>query len=783
MESYVLRKNLSNAIDNGNIRWRDFLACFPEDEALSSPAVRSQKTDRSTPGCVMELALALFQYDLSSEADQRISKCLILALVDANMKLIPSDIYTALWKCGVLDEDFLSKLRRVDVDAYIDQSRDLDLTFPALITLYKSYLLRINASTVETPQMLYLRTAVAIHGSSNTIAILTTYDHLSRHRICHASPTLFNAGTRRGQLSSCFVMSFQEDSINGIYEIMKEIAIVSQCGGGIGLDLTLLRSNRELIKSTQRPCKGVFHVLNQLEEEISYVDQGGRRNGAIRVFFELTHPEILEIISCKRHGTNWRTQFKDINIGLWVSDLFMKRVKEGGIWTCFGSKEREKLADVYGADYEELYSDYERRSLGIRTLEAKTVFASIIESLCETGGPSICFKDTANSLSNQSNLGIIRGSNLCVEIYEVSSREETSVCNLACLNLAKCVYLDTDDSYRCDFSAIEKLTSLLVCNLNKVIDENYYLNDKTRRTKLSRPIGIGVAGLQELFHKLMLPMCSVEARKLNRKLFECIYFSALETSCKLSYDSSYSFLKILYDVGFPASLCRRLRFLSGSYKGFEGSPLSRGQTQIELYEELVGRKISRDIPASDWAKLMDKITVFGVRNSLLVALMPTVTTACLMNTTDSFEAPESYVLLKNTLHGMLPLINPELERLLKGKNRFTKDVLDEIVAKGGSVQHLEWLSLEEKNVFKTAFELNPKDYIDLAIDRAPFVDQGQSLSLYIEAPWKVMTKISNLLFYCWENKLKTGIYYLRSKSSFTNDVGDMLRNRVCESCQ
>lgn len=650
----------------------------------------------------------------------------------------------------------------------VEQIKDYDHSYLAINKLIKSYSLKLDGIPIETPQAIYLRTAFQIHDKPDDI--LKTYDHLSEKYIMHASPTLFNSCSNKPQLSSCFLIYLKDDSIEGICDTLKEFSLASKYGGGIGLCLSTLRSDQSIIHSSQNSCKGTEPVLKIYELMAKYVDQGGRRPGALCVYFEMSHPEIDKIIKFKQVRSVSITDnehIKDIFFGLWVPDLFMKRVKENKIWSCFDKEEQETLVNLYGEEYEKKYIELEENEKYVKQFNALDLFNMICVSHAESTGPFICYKDTANNLSNQKNIGVIKSSNLCTEIFEVSSKTESAVCNLCSINLEKCFktdyvnYTDGDGKYiekeikTVDYKLIGYLTKICVENLNKIIDKNYYCTESMKKSNLSsRPIGIGVTGLQGLFYHLELPFTSEDARKINKNIFETIYFFALTVSNHIAKEKSNSYfgkIKRLFN----------LYDYSGAYPNFYGSPLSYGKTHIDMYEEQTGRKIPLFIGNEKWDELKKSIMKYGVANSLLIALMPTVSTCEIVGAIECFEPAYGAIYQKNTLHGNYKVVLPQFRDLLIKKEKWTEEVIDSITKNNGSVQHLDFLTDKEKEIYKIVWEINPSDYISTFIDRAPFVDQSQSMSWFMPEPWKNTQKIGELHFFTWENKLKTGLYYMR----------------------
>lgn len=655
------------------------------------------------------------------------------------------DIFEEYENNSSVSKKIIERMRQFDIKLKDNFEEE---TIVSLKTLQKGgYIIQNDGVSIETPDEMFRRVVCQIH--SDVDKAKRSFELLSKREICHASPTLFNSGTTKPQLSSCFLCSLKEDSIEGISDTRKEMMMISKLGGGIGIDLTNLRSKGRIISSTGKECKGIIPLLSLLENESQYLDNCCKRRGTICVYLELTHPDVIDFINFKKHNrvpefVNKQTQ--NLFSGLWVSDLFMKRCSENEMWSFFAEKERLELSNVFGEEFEKLFEKFEKENLQIKKINSNEILKDILESQCQTGGPFICFKDTANKLSNQINAGIIRSSNLCTEIFEVSNSKETASCNLACLNLEKCI-----EDGKVNFEKISFLVDVLVENLNKVIDENYYCNEMIEKNNLKmRPIGIGVAGFHSFLLELNIPFDSAEARRLNKKLFEVIYFQALTTSCRLSKETC-------------------------PYEKFEGSPLSKGETHVDLFEKHFNPKIKLSISEEKWKELKENVKKFGVKNSLHIALMPTVSTSSILNTSEGFEAIENFVLEKKTRHGNFISINKQFRNLLISKNKLNEDVLTKVI-KEETLQNLDFLSKEEKEVWKTSWEIDPKAVIDLAIGRAPFIDQSQSMSLHFVNPWEEQNRMKSLLFYSWRHGLKTGNYYIRSKPASSKKVS-------CVSCQ
>lgn len=679
---------------------------------------------------------------------------------------------------GVISTDFIEKARNFSsLLNNIDWDADCRLSYAAYKSLSNNYLCKLNDLCVETPQFLYARVAIHIHDNDFTRA-MESYKLLSDKSIIHASPTLFNSGARRPQLASCFLVDLEDDSLESIGKMWLECLIISAYGGGIGLCLSNIRSKYSLIHSSQKPCKGVRQVMNLLETMALYVDQGGRRPGAISVYFEMTHPEIDEIIGYKRQRSALSSdaQIHDLFFAVWVPDLFMKRVQEDGVWSMFDEGYHASLTSLYGDEYEAKYIELETAGNYVRQTSAKELFNSLLHAQVETGGPNVLFKDTANKLSGQKHVGMIRSSNLCTEILEVSSSKQTAVCNLANINLEKCITSDGT----VDYERIAYLTRVLVRNLNATIDKGYYCSNKSKNSNLSlRPIGIGVSGLQALFYELELPFTCDEARAINARIFETMYWNALSESNVMAQERTPQ--KIKDELVCCPELHEQYKPSIGCYPSFWESPLASGKTHIELYEELTNRKIIRTL---DWETLKRDISMYGVVNSLTIALMPTVSTSELLGTTECFEPLLGAIVSRNTLNGNFKIVNRQIRAKLKSKNMWTRETIDSIIEHNGSVQQLTCLTDEEKMVYRLAWEIDPLDFITSCVDRAPFIDQSQSMSCFIESP--TSQQLGDCLFYAWRCGLPTGVYYTRSlpvtqQSKFKKQPA-VTCDPVCMSC-
>jgi ribonucleoside-diphosphate reductase alpha chain len=652
--------------------------------------------------------------------------------VSALHKVTASSFYQTmkqLYKEGVLSDAFIDVLRGngQKIDAMIDYNKDFNFDYFGYKTLEKGYLQKINGRIVERPQHLFMRVAVGVAGvGGGTLDdIKELYDMMSNGLYTHATPTLFNAGTKRPQLSSCFLVSMKDDSIEGIYDTLKECALISKNAGGIGLHIHNIRANGTSIKGINGTSDGIIPMLKNFNETARYVNQGGRRKGSFAIYLEPWHADIEAYLDLKKNTGKEELRARDLYLALWVPDLFMKRVKEDGNWTLMCPNECPGLSDVWGEEFEKLYSKYEKENRGRKTVKAREIMAKIIESQIETGVPYMMFKDAANAKSNQQNLGTIKSSNLCCEIIEYSDAEETAVCNLASICLPKFVKND-----KFDHKALGDVVRVATRNLNRVIDINYYPTPATKKSNLRhRPIGLGVQGLADVFFMLGLPFESEEAQKLNREISETIYYHAVSESVELAK-------------------------VQGKYETFDGSPASKGKLQYHLWN-------STPVMKYDWKALEKSVVEHGLRNSLLVAPMPTASTASIFGNVECFEAITSNLYKRMVLAGEFVLVNRYLVNELEKLSMWNKEMRDRIIAEGGSIAGVLEIPDKIKQIYKTVWEIKNRTIIDMASERGPFVCQSQSMNLWFAKP--TFGSINSALFYSWEKGLKTGSYYIRTK--------------------
>ena len=615
------------------------------------------------------------------------------------------------------------------LDSAIIYDRDYSFDYFGFKTLDRSYLLRMDGKVVERPQHMLMRAALGIHGDDVDSAI-KTYNLMSEKWFIHATPTLFNAGTPKPQLSSCFLLSMTDDSISGIFETLTRCAKISQSAGGIGLSIHNVRAQGSYIKGTGGTSNGIIPMLKVFNDTARYVDQGGgKRKGAFAIYLEPWHADIHEFLDLKKNHGKEEMRARDLFYAMWISDLFMKRVETDSDWSLFCPNEAPGLHDTHSEEFEALYEKYEKQGLARKTVKARDLWFSILESQIETGTPYILYKDAANNKSNQKNLGTIKSSNLCTEIMEYTSPDEVAVCNLASISLAKFVDSETKTF---DFQKLYEITRVVTRNLNKVIDINYYPVVEAKNSNLRhRPIGIGVQGLADAFIQMRFPFDSEEAKQLNKDIFETIYFASLTESNLLAKEE-------------------------GAYQTYEGSPVSQGILQYDMW----------DVKPSDrwdWAGLKNEISEHGVRNSLLLAPMPTASTSQILGNNECFEPYTSNIYSRRTLSGEYVIVNKHLLNDLIELDLWDNTMKEQLMASNGSIQNIPSIPGEIKELYKTVWELSQKTIIDMAADRGAFICQSQSLNLFVENP--NFGKLSSMHFYGWKKGLKTGMYYLRSKAA------------------
>ncbi|MEO8885970.1 MAG: ribonucleoside-diphosphate reductase subunit alpha [Mucilaginibacter sp.] len=633
-----------------------------------------------------------------------------------NASLLADDVYDIIQK------------NAEELDSSIIYDRDFGFDYFGFKTLEKSYLLKLDGKIAERPQHLFMRVSVGIHKEDIASAI-KTYNLMSERWFTHATPTLFNAGTPKPQMSSCFLLTMKDDSIDGIYDTLKQTAKISQSAGGIGLSIHNVRATGSYISGTNGTSNGIIPMLRVFNDTARYVDQGGgKRKGAFAIYLEPWHADIFEFLDLRKNHGKEEMRARDLFYALWVSDLFMQRVEANEDWSLFCPHEAPGLAECWGKEFEDLYTKYEREGRARKTVKAQELWFAVLDAQVETGTPYLLYKDAANGKSNQQNLGTIKSSNLCTEILEYTSADEIAVCNLASLALPRYV---RDGAF--DHEKLYEVTYQATLNLNKIIDNNYYPVKEAEYSNLRhRPIGLGVQGLADAFILLRMPFESPEAKQLNKEIFETIYFAAMTAS-------------------------KDLAIQDGPYTTFKGSPLSEGKFQFDLWNEK---------PAStrwDWENLRLDVMNHGVRNSLLVAPMPTASTSQILGNNECFEPYTSNIYTRRVLSGEFIIVNKHLLRDLVNRGLWDNTMKDKIITANGSVQDIAEIPQELKDLYKTVWEIKMRDIIDMAADRGAYICQSQSLNLFINSP--NASKLTSMHFYAWKKGLKTGMYYLRTQAA------------------
>lgn len=613
------------------------------------------------------------------------------------------------------------------LDSSIIYDRDFGFDYFGFKTLEKSYLLRIDGKITERPQHMYMRVAIGIH-KNDLESVIHTYNLMSERWFTHATPTLFNAGTPKPQMSSCFLLAMKDDSIDGIYDTLKQTARISQSAGGIGLAIHNVRATGSYIGGTNGTSNGIVPMLKVFNDTARYVDQGGgKRKGAFAIYLEPWHADVFEFLDLRKNHGKEEMRARDLFYALWVPDLFMKRVEANEEWSLFCPHEAPGLHDCFGKEFEDLYHKYETEGRARKTIKAQELWFAILEAQIETGTPYLLYKDAANSKSNQQNLGTIKCSNLCTEIMEYTSPDEVAVCNLASLALPRFV---TDGQF--DFEKLYEITCQATKNLNCIIDNNYYPVEEARNSNFRhRPVGLGVQGLADVFILMRLPFESDLARMLNKNIFETIYFAAMSASKDLAKEQ-------------------------GAYETFNGSPLSKGLFQFDLW----GVKPS---DRHDWETLREEVKQYGVRNSLLVAPMPTASTSQILGNNECFEPYTSNIYTRRVLSGEFIIVNKHLLKDLVNLGLWNNTMKDSIITANGSVQHIEEIPAGIRELYKTVWEIKQRNLIDMAADRGAFICQSQSLNLFVDNP--NTAKLTSMHFYAWKKGLKTGMYYLRTQAA------------------
>tara|TARA_B100000927_G_scaffold262478_3_gene233412 strand:- start:7004 stop:9553 length:2550 start_codon:yes stop_codon:yes gene_type:complete len=701
-----------------------------------------------------------------------------------NYKLIHKDVMKAVEE------------NKEELDAMVDYKRDFLFDYFGFKTLERAYLMKVNGVIVERPQHMWMRVSVCIHGG-NIEKVKETYNYMSNKYFIHATPTLFNAGTPRPQLSSCYLLSMENDSIDGIFNTVKECAQISKWSGGIGLHIHNVRSSGSHIRGTNGTSNGIIPMLGVFNKTARYVDQGGKRNGSFAIYLEPHHPDIEEFLELRKNHGDEESKARDLFYAIWASDLFMERVMGNKVWSLFCPDKCPGLSDAYGDKYRELYIKYEDEGKYNKQLNARDLWLKILDAQMETGTPYILYKDACNEKSNQKNLGTIKSSNLCCEIVEYSDDSETAVCNLASIGLS--MFVKEDKTF--DYDKLYEVTKVLVTNLNNIIDINFYPNEKTRKSNYShRPIGIGVQGLADAFFKMNLAFTSEEAKEVNKLIFETIYYAALERSYEISYErmEGMKYLASEYDCKnwnftshephsrnyeiynvtdtshesiistdnkiaeylnkfkpIKAEIKNLKDNLSGAYSSFIGSPISEGLFQFDLWND------KRYSDRYNWSGLKEKIMKYGIRNSLLCAPMPTASTSQILGNNECFEPITSNIYSRKTLAGEFIMVNKYLVEELLELKLWNEEIKNNIISNKGSIQYIDGLPEDLKEKYKIVWEMPMKNLIDMAHDRGLFICQSQSMNLWMEDPEP--KSLTNMHFYSWRSGLKTGIYYLRRK--------------------
>lgn len=680
----------------------------------------------------------------------------------------------------------------LELDSMIVYDRDYLIDYFGFKTLERAYLFKKGSKIVERPQHMWMRVAVGIHGDINNSDALRlvkeSYDLMSQKFFTHATPTLFNAGTVRPQMSSCYLIGMEDDSIEGIFNTLKDCAHISKWAGGIGLHIHNIRSKGSHIQGTNGTSNGIVPMLRVFNNTARYVDQGGnKRNGSFAIYLEPWHADVFDFLEMRKNHGDEELKARDLFYALWIPDLFMERVKEtDGKWSLFCPHECPGLSDVYGQNFKNLYEKYEQEGKARKTVLARDLWFAILDAQMETGTPYLLYKDAVNKKSNQQNLGTIKSSNLCCEINQYSDATETSVCNLASIGLPMFVNEETKEF---DYDKLHQVAKVVTNNLNKVIDVNFYPTEKTRRSNMKhRPIGLGVQGLADVFVLMDIPFHSEDAKVVNKHIFETIYHAALESSNEIAFKRSQQLeqmsreemLSITSEYEY-SSLNRSNKQLTGAYSSFEGSPASKGVLQFDMwYVEPSDRY--------DWSKLKQSIMQYGLRNSLLVAPMPTASTSQILGFNECFEPFTSNLYSRRTLAGEFVVVNKYLMKELIQLGLWNEQIKNNIIANKGSVQQLTNIPEHLRNKYKIVWEIPMKHVIDMSADRGAFICQSQSLNLWMTSP--VYNKLTSMHFYAWEKGLKTGIYYLRRKANhqaqqFTiepNAKEEKEKDEICEMC-
>lgn len=710
--SIIAKKVIEGIYDGITTRELDQLAAetaaylstqHPDYSALAG-RIAVSNLHKETRGCFSENIKAMYHH--------------VNAMTGEHSPLVSKDLY----------ETVMANAERLD-KAMVDK-RDFGYDYFGFKTLERSYLLKMDGKIVERPGQMLMRVSVGIH-MNDIEAAIETYDLMSEKYFTHASPTLFNSGTTKAQLSSCFLLQMKDDSIEGIYDTLRQTALISQSAGGIGLSIHNIRAKGSFIKGTNGTSNGIVPMLKVFNDTARYVDQGGgKRKGAFAIYLEPWHADVFDFLEMKKNTGKDEARARDLFYALWIPDLFMKRVEADGMWSLFCPHEAPGLADCYGAEFEKLYTKYETEGRAKKTIRAQDLWFAVLESQIETGSPYMLYKDAINEKSNQKNLGTIKSSNLCTEIMEYTSPDEVAVCNLASVALNRFANTETA-TY--DHKKLYDVVYRMTVNLNRIIDINYYPVPEARNSNMRhRPIGLGVQGLADTFFAMRMPFESKEALELNNEIFETIYFAALSASSDLAEKH-------------------------GPYQTYDGSPMSQGLMQFDMWG------IKPTGKHWDWEALRAKVKAHGVRNSLLVAPMPTASTSQILGNNECFEPITSNIYVRRVLSGEFAVVNKYLVRDLIEQGLWDDKMRNEIIANNGSVQHIDRIPEETKELYKTVWEIKQRAVIDMAAGRSPYIDQGMSLNVHMEEP--NFGKLSSMHFYAWKAGLKTGMYYLRTRAA------------------
>ena len=713
---------------------------------------------------------------------------------------VMNDLYQYTDKHGkqspLISSELMTNVYRFsdELEEMIDYDRDYNIEYFGFKTLERAYLIKIDKKSVERPQHMWMRVSMGIHGN-NLEKIKETYDLMSNKYFTHATPTLFNAGTPHPQLSSCYLLAMEDDSISGIYNTLKDCALISKWAGGIGIHIHNVRAAGSHIRGTNGSSNGIVPMLKVFNNTAKYVDQGGgKRNGSFAIYLEPWHADIELFLQMRKNHGDEELKARDLFYALWVPDLFMKRTKSDGNWTLMCPDECPGLADVYGEDFDTLYEKYEKEGKGRKTMKARDLWFQVLDAQMETGTPYLVYKDAANNKSNQKNIGTIKSSNLCSEIIEYSDHNESAVCNLASIAVPAFVE-EKDGEIVYNYDKLHNVAKVVTNNLNNIIDINFYPTEKTKRSNMRhRPIGIGIQGLADVFIKMNISFGSQQSIEINKRIFETIYHAALEQSNEIAMERYHKIMntddKSVHKLfnEFENNLREELLDMNttiGSYSTFMGSPASQGILQFDMWNVIPSDRY-------DWNGLKESIKTYGIRNSLLLAPMPTASTSQILGYNECIEPITSNIYNRRTIAGEFILANKYLMKDLMDLNLWNEKIKNHIIANNGSIQNMEVIPIEVREKYKTVWEIPMKTLIDMAADRGAYICQSQSLNLWIEEP-KYST-LTSMHFHSWSKGLKTGIYYLRRRArhqaqQFTiepekvekNDLEDV-EDEICEMC-